>query len=416
MSRPASKMSTTRRCWIAAALALAVVPAWGCGPDVGDSSAIPGPGGDASVDVDASLPAYEGGFPPGQPDGQGGSPNDSTPQTDSAPSSGDASGQDAGVDATGGQDTGAPDTGLGVADAGAPDTGVPDEGPPDTGAQDGGAADSTIQDTGSPDTGVADTGVDATLADTGVDAEDTGTVDTGVDTGPDSTLGDSGGPDAQDTGAAETGGPDGQADAAQGDGGLVPCTVAGQTGCVECVGNNSKECTPTEALIVQHDIDKGTAHAPGADPAGSCYDCLYQNGCIDDSQGDVEHECHDSSVTHGTEAQCLDVVSCIFGSDDLATDSLATGTVEQGYSAGNCSSLATYVCYCGTASLTGNCGGSSSAANGNCSDVIAAGSGFPVSDGTDNLGHFAPDTTYASGMGTQIFKCAVNNACAVCLQ
>ncbi len=231
------------------------------------------------------------------------------------------------------------------------------------------------------DTGTADTGADTGSPDTGVD---TGTPDTGADTGADA-------------------------------GPLAPCTSAGQANCVKCQGSTGGVCTPTEALIVQHDIAKNGVSAAGNDSASSCYTCLFNNGCIDDSQGDVQHECEDSTVAHGTAVQCQNVVSCIFGSDSLSTDTLATGTTAQGYSSGNCSSVATYVCYCGTASLTGSCGGTSSAANGNCSSAIAAGSGFPVSDGTDNLGHFAPDTTYASGMATQIFKCAVNNSCSTCL-
>ncbi len=203
---------------------------------------------------------------------------------------------------------------------------------------------------------------------------------------------------------------------------LVPCTAAGQLNCVKCQGSTGGICTATEALVVQHDIDKNGVAAAGNSPSTSCYACLQGAGCLDDmpSIGDVNHECGDSVIVHGgtvgTLAQeCLNVVSCIFGSDNPATDPLASASTDVGYSTGNCSSTVTATCYCGTAAVAGNCGGTASAANGVCSGAIAAGSGFPVADGTDNLGHFAPDSTYASGMATQVFKCAVNSSCSTCL-
>jgi hypothetical protein len=394
------------RLWIAVVAAILALPGWGCS-DVGDSSAIPGQGDDAAADTSLSSPDATV-----STDGQATSGNDASDAGSNDVAAQDVTGEpDTGSSETGGpeasfEDVGAPDTGS-QEDTGAPDTGSQeDTGTPDTGSQeDTGAADTGSQeDTGAPDTGVADTGVDATLADGGADAEETGTAH---DAGADATLGDSGGEDAGDTGAPDTGVADSGVDAAQGDGGLVPCTAAGQTGCVECVGNTNTRCTPTEALVVQYDIDKGTAHAPGADPAGSCYDCLVQSGCLDDSTGDVQHECEDSAIMHGTASQCADVITCIFASGNAST--------PEGYTSGNCSSRSTNVCYCGTAPVLGTCGGSASAANGNCADVIAAGAGFPVSDGTDILDTFAV-TTYASGMAEQIFKCAVSSQCTVCLQ
>ena len=59
-----------------------------------------------------------------------------------------------------------------------------------------------------------------------------------------------------DTGAPDTGVDSGPV-------ALVPCTTAGQTGCVQCQGNSNNLCSPTEALIVQQDIKKGLATAAG---------------------------------------------------------------------------------------------------------------------------------------------------------
>jgi hypothetical protein len=78
-------------------------------------------------------------------------------------------------------------------------------------------------------------------------------------------------------------------------------------------------CTPTEAAFVQHDIDKKVATAPGNDPASSCYACLYNNGCIDDTHfNDFNLECGDPTITTGTAAQCLAIVDCILGSSCAA--------------------------------------------------------------------------------------------------
>jgi hypothetical protein len=191
--------------------------------------------------------------------------------------------------------------------------------------------------------------------------------------------------------------------------------VNGSQSCVQCQGSNNGVCSPTQAIVVAHDVAKNNVVSAGPDTsANSCYACLVGAGCLDDNGGDSNHECEDSVITHGTAAQCHDVITCIFGSDSPATDSLASQSVDEGYSTGNCSSAATNICYCGTAPVLGSCGGSASAQNGVCAGVIAAGSGFPVADGTDILNTFAV-TTYASGMAEQVFKCAVSSGCSTCL-
>jgi hypothetical protein len=246
---------------------------------------------------------------------------------------------------------------------------------------------------------IVEAGADAG-ADTGSGADATSS-DTGTDTGAETSA---------DAGTTDSGG---GTEAAAGP--LVPCTTAGQTNCVSCGGNSLTTgplanglCTPTEAYFVQHDINRGVATAAGNDPAHSCYDCLFQNTCIDDTHfNDTGRECEDSVIVGpGATASanatlCGSVISCILGS--------ATATAE------NCASANVADCYCGTAPVLGTCGGSASAANGVCDTTIAAALGFPVADGTDNLAQFTTGTV-AGGVANQIFNCAQGGGCTACMK
>ncbi len=177
---------------------------------------------------------------------------------------------------------------------------------------------------------------------------------------------------------------------------LLPCTAAGQTNCVKCQGNASGICTPTETALVQHDITKGLATAPGNDPAGTCYSCLLGGACIDDTTfGDSGHECEDSLATFGTSAMCEATISCIFQTA--------------------CAKTAVAACYCGTAGVATTCQGNPAPGpiNGACDRVIAAGLVFPVTDGTDNTAKLE-NVAYAAGKADQIFQCALANSCAAC--
>jgi hypothetical protein len=181
---------------------------------------------------------------------------------------------------------------------------------------------------------------------------------------------------------------------------LHPCTVAGDTTCVQCQFNTTapkadRTCTPTESAIVANDITRGHSTVPGASGANSCYTCLAFNGCLDDTQfNDTTHECEDSLAT-GTAAQCEATLGCILGSD--------------------CASSSISVCYCGTAGLLTTCQGNPAAGpiNGACASTIAAGLGFPVTDGTDDTAQLT-STTFASGKADQIFQCALTNDCGAC--
>jgi hypothetical protein len=323
-------------------------------------------------------------------------------------------------------DAAADDTGSGIdvaQDATSPNEGGQDAtlesssvetGVEDTSAGDSSVEDGTLAESSAEDTSVADTFVEDTFVeDTAV--EDTGHLDAGVeDAGmQDSTVADAGadGPETDsavadatehDSPADSPGDAPSDAPAVDSGGPLAPCTAKQPTGCVECQGNSfppspTTLCTPTEAALVQHDIQRGLATAAGPDPAGSCYSCLEQAGCLDDHEfADKGHECEDFAGATG-QAQCESVLQCILGS--------------------SCASSAVSICYCGTAGVSTACQGDPAPGpiNGACATAIAAGLGFPVTDGTDNTKNLT-DTTKAAGVADQIFQCAQSNGCSACLQ
>jgi hypothetical protein len=186
--------------------------------------------------------------------------------------------------------------------------------------------------------------------------------------------------------------------------GLHPCRFPSDTNCVQCqlndtLPNSAKTCTATEAQFVQYDIDRGLATAPGPDSASSCYTCLAQNSCLDETHfGDINRECEDPSIAVGTAAQCHAIIDCVLGSN--------TG-------AGTCAKPSMFACYCGTAPVTTACYNNPSAANGACDAQIAAGLGFPTLDGIDNVFHF-DDSYRAGGAADRIFECSHTNLCGAC--
>jgi hypothetical protein len=183
---------------------------------------------------------------------------------------------------------------------------------------------------------------------------------------------------------------------------LLPCTTAGQTNCVQCQGNAaSGVCTPTEAALVQHDINLGIATVAGPDPAAGCYSCLNSKLALDDNKGDTGNECEDP-LTTGTAAQCEAVISCV----------LATGS---GMAASSCAGAVVNNCYCGPAAPGSTCQTAGSGVNGLCDTQIAAGLGFPVSDNADILKNFT-DQSRAGGIATSIFQAALTNHCNACLE
>ncbi len=213
---------------------------------------------------------------------------------------------------------------------------------------------------------------------------------------------------------------------------LVPCTDAGQTGCVGCSGNTADTvdggvplCTPTEAQFVALDIERGLITDAGRAPSyvaparidggiQSCYACLQGKQCLDDNLGDMGSECEDAiddagatTFTKGTtEKQCQATLACILGT--------------------SCNSSALSACYCGAALPSGSCATDTASANdpvpastdptvigGSCDVEISAGLAEPVADGIDVLKNFT-NTFLGAGRANFIFACGVAGKCTGC--
>jgi hypothetical protein len=290
---------------------------------------------------------------------------------------------------------------------------------PDVAADEG--VDSTVQDAVADSTthdAPADEGVDSPVADAAAD--------TGVDAPPDSAADVIETADASDA-ASEASVDSGHADAS-GDGGssFGPCTSASQTGCVICNGNTNGACTPTEALIVQYDIDRGFATSAGDDPAASCYACLLSNGCIDDDIGDMGHECGDLSgnfmnATSSVPAvqTCLDTLSCIFNSTastpgDMLSQFQVGGLPNPSQGCASTANGLTY-CFCGPSGGSQSaCASSGVTVNGACAAQEVAGVTHAVTDTTDIIGKDFNDTLEPSGMANQIILCGNISSCTQC--
>jgi hypothetical protein len=181
-----------------------------------------------------------------------------------------------------------------------------------------------------------------------------------------------------------------------------PCTQPGQSNCTPCAFSTNGVCSATEALFIQHDIAKAGQSDAGADAGAldTCYRCLVNAGCLDDTAfGDSNNECDEMTGTLNGSSKttlCLNVVSCILGSSCASPPS---------------------ACYCGTAGVSTACQGNPAPGpiTGACDTQIAAGLGFPVTDGTDIVKNLT-DTTKPAGRADQIFQCAASSGCNDCLR
>jgi hypothetical protein len=362
-------MKVSRRLWqLAVVFAIAGV-ALACN-DVGDNTGKNENGNDSGLDGTA-VEAASG-------DGSGASETGSETASETGAETGSEGGTDGGAVRDGDATVPPADSGEDVTSS------LPD-----------GASDSTTAETSSPETGAPDSS-DAGSADTGTDT----TLDAGVEASAEAAV-ESGTEAGHDAGA-ETGS------------GVVPCTTASQTNCVPCDQNTSNLCTPTEALIVNRDISKGSVEDGGL-TADSCYECLVQAGCLDDDTlGDSHHECGDLTGTVGGGPQasetmtqaCLTTLGCVFGSGcqnaraqngDGGTDGIDN-------------------CYCGsnfiTASTCNNYAGSGAvpAPNGGCAQDELDGLGLAsTSPGSVVLLPFTTRNS-GSGMANAIFLCAGSNS------
>jgi hypothetical protein len=375
---------------VATLVSLAATLAVGC-TDVGDNTA--NPGDDAGNGIDATSAGDAT-----QASDDGGGDDGGQPATGSGPDATPGSTSDDGASPGEPDDTGVPN----VEDSGATEAGTPEEEEAgmDAATVDAGGLDATIE-AGPIDAGVVEAG-----------AAEAGTVDAGLhDAGEDATVVEAGTPDA---GTPDTGAGGGH------DAGIVPCTAMGQTGCVKCPANTADNgvCTPTEALIVEHDIAKGYLDSTGqllpfqmGIPVvqGSCYSCLNANACLDDNVSDTGNECSDTGDLAGQAAGsgvqlCLDTLSCILSTDCQG----AGGTAGTSAAAPNIN-----LCYCGGNNAGSVCKTAGAAVNGLCVAKEVAGFGYAQSDNTDILNDYV-NLALPSGEANAIFACGVSNKCTLC--
>jgi hypothetical protein len=286
-------------------------------------------------------------------------------------------------------------------------------------------------------TAQADSGGQPDVSGTGAEAGDAAAgPGAGADSSPEADL-----PEAQADGPAETGVPDaksdGSADASEPDAGaeagvdassLVPCTTPGQADCVKCTGNTAhgSACTPTEQIIVNLDIQNG--YVTGSQLSElSCYECLFQSGCIDDDKyHDVNHECGDLSGTVGAGDQsletktqaCLTALACEFASGCQNAAGQNPGASD-----------GIRNCFCGSnnptaagcaAAPTIAAGPAAMAPNGSCAQAELDGLGDTTSTSNATVIAGLMIGTTGTGMANNILVCAGANtgafSCPSCFQ
>jgi hypothetical protein len=260
--------------------------------------------------------------------------------------------------------------------------------------------------------------VTAAISDGGASCPNVGslTVIVRCDAVLDASAGDAGAPEAS---VADASGTDSSMSADTGVGG--PPTACTKAPCgantVQCAASANGVCTPTEALIVAHDILKN-GQGPGTNTNGSCYACLVLNACIDSTGAAfpagngsgtpvTNSECGDPNgagmnfpfdnpnASTSNPAACLSALTCVLTSNGANPSSGCTLS-ETPPSVSNC--------YCG-ANTGSSCLSSAAAPVGVCASVIDSTVG--QTDPTTVLSHFT-DTTYSSGsVGLAILDCAI---------
>jgi hypothetical protein len=373
--------------------------------DVGDSSS-------AGGGADGSEPDVVGS------DGTMGAPGDDASDAQTGEAASDASavmqaGDDA--DAT----LGEPDAPANTESDAGSDGGTPEAGEPDAAAEAG--APDAAQEAGEPDA-----------------AQEAGEPDAAKDAGLDATLIDAG--TGADAGAPEGGSQDsGGADTGTGHSLPVPCTTAGQTNCVECDQNTDHLCTPTEAILLTRDIEKGlySGNLPAPTVSmtgGSCYECLAVNDCVDSTaMGFTGLECGDLVAASAVQP-CLDTLNCVLGSPQAGTAG-ATGTPNPAVTsvslAADCTNAGDGVfnCFCGSNDMnTTVCGAAPTVAvaqatspNGACQTQVFAGTGTTSSTANSTIIGDLSNVNLGAGLAFSIPICAGSNqnagqACPQCYQ
>jgi hypothetical protein len=192
----------------------------------------------------------------------------------------------------------------------------------------------------------------------------------------------------------------------------VPCTVAGQTNCVQCPGSTGGVCDATEALFVNIDITNGvvTTNTPDSAPTG-CYECLLGGSCIDSPAAhQAGLECEDltgnftdfGGATGVASTLCDNALACIVGTQGAGCAANAEGEA---------------FCYCGTGpgATIASCNGDGAAVNGNCLSTLVLGYPF-ASTNTPSVLPGLTGSAYPSGKAMALISCAQTNSCTQCLQ
>ncbi len=198
---------------------------------------------------------------------------------------------------------------------------------------------------------------------------------------------------------------------------VAPCAASGPNS-VRCQASTNGVCTPTEAVIVAHDILKN-GQGPGVNTNGSCYTCLIANACLDGSGAGpapagngsglavTNSECGDPNgvglnppfdnpnASTSNPANCLSALTCALTSNS-ANPASECSLSQLPASVSNC--------YCGanTGSL---CLSSPASAIGVCASTIDTDIGS--TDPTTVLSHFTDPTFSPGGVGLAILNCGL---------
>jgi hypothetical protein len=195
----------------------------------------------------------------------------------------------------------------------------------------------------------------------------------------------------------------------------APCTVAGQTNCVQCPSSTGNTCSNTEALFVNLDISAGliTTNVPDTVPAasGGCYQCLIAAGCLD------------APAKHQTGLECDDLTGTFTdfamasGTSSVLCDTALSCILSSGTPTTSCAANADGLsfCYCGSGGGPASaCSAKGTSVNGTCLSQLVAGFPYAQSDATDILGNYT-STASPSGVANSILACASGNGCNQCL-
>jgi hypothetical protein len=218
--------------------------------------------------------------------------------------------------------------------------------------------------------------------------------------------------------------------------GGVRADATGNTQCVTCTENTSGLCSPTEAVVVARDMERGRvwANAPTAD---SCYQCLTVRTCLDSDAGHSGVpttsgiECQDlpagfikGSTTYTSAQACLDVLNCTLGTAQLGTPGAlgtlnpapAPGCVAPPFAGGD----GVINCFCGPAEPdladceaadrvgagTTGLGPGVDSPNGACASVIAQATGEPPTATNGKiLLDYANNNNTGAGLARFILDC-----------